>query len=91
MLMITSNQSSAPEPECCTRVIRLKELTRLIGLSRSTIYDRMNPKSKRFDPSFPRPIKLGLASVGWYLSEVMAWIACRPQAHPFTENKALLS
>ncbi|MCD6619947.1 helix-turn-helix transcriptional regulator [Aeromonas veronii] len=48
--MITSNQSSAPEPECCTRVIRLKELTRLIGLSRSTIYDRMNPKSKRFDP-----------------------------------------
>ncbi|MDM5087938.1 AlpA family phage regulatory protein [Aeromonas bestiarum] len=64
------------------RVIRLKELLRLIGLSRSTVYDRNNPKSKRFDPSFPRPIKLGAASVGWSLNEVMAWIAALPQANP---------
>lgn len=63
------------------RIVRLKELTRLIGLSRSTIYDRINPKSKRFDPSFPRPIKLGSASVGWSLNEVMVWIATRPQAN----------
>jgi len=87
MLTSTRNQGVSPVPERSARVIRLKELTRLIGLSRSTIYDRMNPKSKRFDPSFPRPIKLGLASVGWNLSEVMAWIASRPQAHPITVTK----
>ncbi|OEC51251.1 MULTISPECIES: AlpA family transcriptional regulator [unclassified Aeromonas] len=69
------------------RVIRLKELLRLIALSRATVYDRINPKSKRFDPSFPRPIKLGAASVGWSLNEVMAWIAARPQAHPITATK----
>ncbi|MCX0428574.1 MULTISPECIES: helix-turn-helix transcriptional regulator [Aeromonas] len=69
------------------RVIRLKELLRLIALSRATVYDRINPKSKRFDPSFPRPIKLGAASVGWSLNEVMAWIAERPQAHPITATK----
>ncbi|MGY3932854.1 phage transcriptional regulator AlpA [Aeromonas encheleia] len=69
------------------RVIRLKELSQLVGLSRSTIYDRMNPQSKRFDPTFPRPISLGLASVGWSLSEVMDWIASRPQAHPISAHK----
>jgi prophage regulatory protein len=87
MLTSTRNQGVSPVPERSARVIRLKELTRLIGLSRSTIYDRMNPKSKRFDPSFPRPIKLGLASVGWNLSEVMAWITSRPQAHPIKVTK----
>lgn len=87
MLTSTRNQGVSTVPERSARVIRLKELTRLIGLSRSTIYDRMNPKSKRFDPSFPRPIKLGLASVGWNLSEVLAWIASRPQAHPITVTK----
>lgn len=66
------------------RVIRLKELLRLIGLSRSTVYDRTNPKSTRFDPSFPRPIKLGAASVGRSLNEVMAWIAARPQVSPIS-------
>ncbi len=64
------------------RIVRMKELSSLLGLSRSTIYDRINPKSRRFDPSFPRPIRLGLASVGWSLNEVMAWIAARPQANP---------
>lgn len=64
------------------RVIRLKELSQQVGLSRSTIYDRMNPQSKRFDPTFPRPIRLGLASVGWSQRTVMAWIAARPEAHP---------
>nr|WP_253865460.1 AlpA family phage regulatory protein [Aeromonas sobria] len=59
----------------------MKELSSLLGLSRSTIYDRINPKSRRFDPSFPRPIRLGLASVGWSLHDVMAWIAARPQAN----------
>lgn len=87
MLMSTSNQSSAFVPEGCTRVIRLKELSQLVGLSRSTIYDRMNPKSKRFDPTFPRPISLGLASVGWSLNEAMDWIASRPQAHPISAHK----
>ncbi|MGN4936400.1 helix-turn-helix transcriptional regulator [Aeromonas rivipollensis] len=61
--------------------------SQLVGLSRSTIYDRMNPKSKRFDPTFPRPISLGLASVGWSLNEVMDWIASRPQARPISAHK----
>ena len=63
-----------------SRIIRLKEVIQLTGLSRSTIYDRMNPKSPRHDPSFPRNFSLGGSSkrataVGWRESEVLAWIA----------------
>jgi len=59
------------------RIIRLDELMRMIGLGRSTIYDRLNPKSKRYDPSFPKPIKIGMshsAAIGWRLDGVMRWI-----------------
>lgn len=78
-------QSQAVTYGCAVdRVIRLKELLRLIALSRATVYERINPKSKRFDPSFPRPIKLGAASVGWSLNDVMAWIAARPQVNPIS-------
>ena len=62
-------------------IIRLKQVIVLTGLSRSTIYDRMNPKSKRYDASFPKSIKLGAAlqagAVGWIESEVQAWIKQR--------------
>ncbi|MCJ2366582.1 helix-turn-helix transcriptional regulator [Aeromonas dhakensis] len=87
MLMSTDRLHTQNALAPIYKIIRIKELSQLIGLSRSTIYDRLNPKSKRFDPSFPRPIKLGLASVGWNLCEVMAWIASRPQAHPITAGK----
>ncbi len=60
-----------------TRVIRIREVTWLTGLSRSTIYDRINPTSCRFDPKFPRPFKLGgyqTTAVGWSESEIYGWL-----------------
>jgi prophage regulatory protein len=59
------------------RIIRLKELIHRVGLSRSSIYDRMNPNSPRYDVSFPKSIKLGGAAVGWVESTVDAWIQQR--------------
>ncbi len=59
-------------------IIRLKQLTRLIGISKSGIYNKMriNPKRPQdYDPSFPQPIPLGGRAVGWVDSEVNAWIA----------------
>ena len=55
------------------QMLRLHELIKLIGLSRSSIYDRLNPRSKRYDPDFPKPIKLNRAS-RWLLSKVEEWI-----------------
>lgn len=55
-------------------VIRLAEVMKIGGIRRSTVYNKLNPKSNYHDPSFPRPIKLGAASVGWVKYEVEAWV-----------------
>ncbi|WP_129505044.1 AlpA family phage regulatory protein [Aeromonas veronii] len=36
------------------KVLRIKDLMSKIGMARSTIYDRINPKSPRYDSSFPK-------------------------------------
>ena len=58
-------------------IIRLKDVKALTGLSRSSIYDRLDPKSKRHDPTFPRPVSLGARAVGFSKREVGEWIAAR--------------
>ena len=45
-----------------------------IGLSRAAVYDKLSSTSPRFDPEFPRPIKLGSGAVGWIESEVQDWL-----------------
>lgn len=57
-----------------TRVLRMPELRERLGISRSSIYLKLNPRSKYFDPQFPDPIPLGLASVGWRDGDVQRWI-----------------
>lgn len=56
------------------KVIRRKELSEMIKLCPSTIYDKMNPDSPRYDASFPKRVHLGIKSVGWLEHEVEAWI-----------------
>ncbi|HBM09603.1 MAG: AlpA family phage regulatory protein [Pseudomonas sp.] len=58
-------------------VLRLKTLSALLGVGRSTIYDWMNCGSPRYNPSFPRPIRLSGGSrgaVGWLSSDVVRWL-----------------
>nr|WP_026471590.1 AlpA family phage regulatory protein [Alkanindiges illinoisensis] len=68
----------ATPPIASNRILRLKQVTALTGLSRSAIYDRLDPKSKRHDPHFPKQVKLGTSSnaaVGWHEAEILAWIS----------------
>jgi prophage regulatory protein len=46
----------------------------LCGIGRTTLYDKMNPKSKRYDATFPRPIKLSLSAVGWFEQDIVDWL-----------------
>jgi len=55
-------------------IIRLVSVIQLTGLSRSTIYDKQNPRSPRYDPTFPKKVTLGARAVGWYFGEVEAWL-----------------
>ena len=56
------------------RIVRLAQLLEHLGLSRSTVYLRLNPKSKYHDPKFPKPIRLGAKAVGWLMADISAYI-----------------
>ena len=60
-----------------TRIISIKDVINLTGLSRSTIYEMLNPKSKYFDASFPQKVSLTVNRVGWVASEINQWIESR--------------
>lgn len=55
-------------------IIRKAALLKKIGISESTLYNRLNPKSIYRDQSFPKPFKIGLSCLGWDESEVDAWL-----------------
>jgi prophage regulatory protein len=65
------------EPKKTMQILRMAEVTRRVGLSKSTIYDRINPKSTRYDNTFPKPIKIGLSAVGWLEDHINGWIESR--------------
>jgi prophage regulatory protein len=52
-------------------ILRLPAVKAATGLSRSTIYERIQKGS------FPAPIPLGGKAVGWLASEIGAWIQRR--------------
>lgn len=50
------------------RIIRSKEVQKMTGLSRTTIW-----RMERVD-EFPKRVSLGVGSVGWKFSEINLWI-----------------
>lgn len=54
-------------------ILRLPAVKALVGLSRSTIYQRAAAGT------FPRPVVLGPKSVGWRAADVEAWLEARPE------------
>ncbi|MFC4339620.1 DUF4224 domain-containing protein [Cupriavidus numazuensis] len=62
------SQRSMPMTEQAQRrILRLPEVRRLVGLSRSSIYAKIQAGD------FPKPIKAGMCSL-WIESEVQGWI-----------------
>lgn len=52
-------------------IIRLPEVQRRTGLSRSSIYAMVSRKE------FPSPVRLGKRSAGWVEGEVQEWLVGR--------------
>lgn len=53
------------------RFLRMDKVRNITGRSRTRIYE---------DPTFPRPIKLGLRESAWLESEVLEWMQERIRA-----------
>lgn len=52
----------------------MKDLVRIVGLSRSTIYAKLRKDGTAHDPGFPQRIPLsGTSAVGFDLEEVERW------------------
>jgi prophage regulatory protein len=50
------------------RILRRRDVEKLVGLGRSSIYAMMD------NGTFPQAIKLGPRAVGWVEEEIEAWI-----------------
>ena len=50
------------------RLIRLKEVLRICGMSRTALYNNINRRQ------FPEPIRISARSVAWLQSEVLEWV-----------------
>jgi prophage regulatory protein len=55
-------------------ILRLPDVKRSTGLSRSTIYLRIA------QGTFPKPVSLGGRAVGWLEAGVQQWLQCRIEA-----------
>lgn len=56
------------------RILRQSQVLGLTGLSRSTIWRRVQ------SGDFPKPVRLSSAAVGWRESELAAWMDSLPRA-----------
>lgn len=61
------------------RVLKMPDTEQMIGLKRSSIYNKFTPKSRYYDPTFPKPIKLGARAIGWFESDIQAWLESRKE------------
>jgi prophage regulatory protein len=57
------------------RILRLPQVMDLVGLRKTTIYQRIK------DNDFPPPVKLGARASGWLQRDIDAWINQRAE-HP---------
>lgn len=68
-------------------MLRIKQVVERTGLSRSTIYSKIDPKSAHYDPSFPRQVRLGNGAVAWVEAEIDDWLRKCIQHREIEMNK----
>lgn len=62
--------------------ISILEVAKRINKSRATIYKMINRKKKEFDPTFPRPFKIGW-NTRFDSDEIDAWYELTKEANRF--------
>jgi prophage regulatory protein len=65
---LTNDVNSKRDPVGTIHVLRLPQVCKMTGLSRSSVYQM------EADRLFPSRVKIGARSVGWIESEVQSWL-----------------
>ena len=75
----TNSQTNAATPSALLipRMLPIKDVVYFTALSTTTIYDMLDKKSNRYDPSFPVQVKLSKGRVAWVESEIAQWLEDR--------------
>lgn len=63
------------------QILKLPDLIKISGLSRSTLYEKLNEKCSRYDETFPKQLKLSRNAVGWLEHEVLEWLESKANEH----------
>ena len=63
-----TQKAQKPANDDQDRILRIKEVQEIVGVSRSTIW-RMERKDE-----FPARVPLGTSSIGWLKSDIEAWL-----------------
>jgi predicted DNA-binding transcriptional regulator AlpA len=71
-------------PDAPRRIARMPKAVEILGLSRSTILRR-----EQVDINFPRRVRLGPHSTGWFEDELVGWIESRPLVLANNETEAV--
>jgi prophage regulatory protein len=69
----------AQSPSNTKVFLRLPAVKQKISLSKSAIYQKNDPNSPYFDPTFPKPVKLGGRAVAWSSDAINAWMESKLQ------------
>jgi prophage regulatory protein len=68
-------EKSMPSLDEGNILIRLPDVIKITGISRSLIYAKLNPKSKSYDTRFPTPVKISKRAIAWRRRQIEIWIA----------------
>jgi len=52
------------------QIVNIKEVVQFTSISRAKIYEMINEKSKYYDPTFPKPVRLSESRIGWSAYEI---------------------
>ena len=53
-------------------LLRIQAVCNMVGLGKTTIWNKLNRQSPYFDASFPQPIRIGKRAVTWDRHEITA-------------------
>ncbi|WP_168405833.1 MULTISPECIES: helix-turn-helix transcriptional regulator [Acinetobacter] len=56
------------------QILNIKDVIQFTSISRAKIYEMINEKSKYYDSTFPKPVRLSESRIGWSAWEINQWI-----------------